>query len=128
MKKKGLSPIPVYHYGASEIYLQRYVNTNNYIALGATVPIKNKKHVASWVNSIQNCYPHIEFHLLGSSSTDITCWTDLTSSDSSTWIMAAINGEPRHIPGRTPEAKIERAVYNIERLKERSSVQQLRIC
>ncbi|HBV97431.1 MAG: hypothetical protein JL50_08330 [Peptococcaceae bacterium BICA1-7] len=48
MRKKGLKPIPVYHYGTDLDYLEKYIiDGNNLIALGGTVPITNKEKVAN---------------------------------------------------------------------------------
>lgn len=122
MKKKGFKPIPVFHYAANEKYLRLYAADTNYIALGATVPIKDKGLVAKWINNLQFKYPNIEFHLLGSSSQKITMWTDIKSCDSSTWIMAAVNGMPKHIKG-----KIEKAKFNISMIQELSQQKQLKL-
>lgn len=114
MKLKGFDPIPVYHYGDSEHYLQLFIKEGNTsIALGNTVPIKDKNKVAAWVNTLTDKYPDIKFHLLGSSSKKITQKTNLHSADSSTWIMMAINGYPKEIKGKTREAKIERAKWQM---------------
>lgn len=115
MLMKGFSPIPVFHYGESEAFLQNYIDRgNDYIALGNTVPIKNKVIVMEWVQTLISKYPGIRFHLLGSSSKKIIQNTDLFSCDSSTWMMMAINGFPKHIMGKDRAAKIERAFYNMK--------------
>ena len=122
MRKKGLNPIPVFHYGSDEKYLKLYSNDTNYIALGATVPIKDKGIVAKWINNLQFRFPNIEFHLLGSSSQKITMWTDIKSCDSSTWIMSAVMGNPKHIRG-----KVQKAKFNIETIQELSQQKQLKL-
>jgi hypothetical protein len=121
MKLKNYSPIPVFHYGDHEDFLKLYINEGcKYIALGNTVPIKNKTIVAEWVNQLCGKYPNIKFHLLGSSSKKVTQNTDLYSVDSSTWIMMALNGYPKEIKGRTREAKIERAKWQMLKIMEES--------
>lgn len=127
MKKKGLNPMPVFHYGADMKYLEMYAEETDYIALGATVPVKDKKIFARWINGLQYKFPHIKFHLLGSSSQEITMMTEIESCDSSSWIMEAINGRPKHIRGTSAEKKIERAIYNLRYLSERSKIEQLRM-
>jgi hypothetical protein len=128
MRKKGYNPIPVYAYGAPEEYLKKYVDDGNvFIALGGTVPVSDKTIVAAWVNSITHKYPYIKFHLLGSSSIEVTCNTDLYSCDSSTWIMQAINGSPKHILGKSRDKKILRAKYNMEWIINQSQYKQLKI-
>jgi hypothetical protein len=119
MKKKGFSPIPVYHYQEDEKYLEYYIKKGErFIALGGTVPEKNKTVVAEWINYIINKYPNIKFHHLGSTSKKIlnNC-PELYSCDASTWIMQAVMGHPQEIAkGMTFEAKLKRAIYNMEQL------------
>lgn len=115
MREKGYKPIPIYHYGENEGVLSRYANQTSYIALGGTVPEKNKSLVADWARMIIWQYPEIRFHLLGSSSNKIIDTCDLESVDSSTWIMQAVMGKPQHIKGKTRQAKIERVKYNLRK-------------
>ena len=115
MREKGYNPIPVFHYGDQSNVLERYVDQTDYIALGGTVPIRDKEKVASWVREIICEYPETKFHLLGSSSPKIIDTCVLESADSSTWFTQAFNGNPKHIKGRSRESKIERAVYNLEK-------------
>lgn len=129
MKMEGFNPIPVYHYGDDESYLQRYVDDGNtYIALGKTVPIKNKNVVKNWVNDLIEKYPNVKFHLLGSSGKIITRNTRIHSVDASTWIRRAIIGFPRHIQGTDRDTKRLRAEWQIReitrRVKEESYVAQ----
>lgn len=119
MKLKNFNPVPVFHYGDHEDYLKLYLKEGcDFIALGNTVPIKDKNVVAEWVNYLIEKYPNVHFHLLGSSSKKITQNTDLYSVDSSTWIMMALNGYPKEIKGRTREAKIERAKWQMLKIME----------
>ena len=118
MKEKGYNPIPVFHYGDDDKTLQRYTNKTDYIALGGTVPIRDKEKVANWTREIIFDYPEIKFHLLGSSSAKIINTCDLESADSSTWFTQAINGKPKHIKGRCRESKIKRAIYNLKQEME----------
>lgn len=114
MRMKGFEPIPVYHYDTDINYLERYLKDGNIsVALGNTVPIKSKTKIAEWINTLTEKYPNIQFHLLGSSSKKITENTKLKSCDSSTWIMQAVMGNPKHIKGKSREAKIKRAKWNM---------------
>ena len=122
MKLKGLNPLPVFHYGDDETYLKLFIKEgNDYIALGNTVPIRNKKLVSAWINDLIEKYPNVKFHLLGSTSKEITKNTDIHSCDSSTWIMMAINGFPKHIKGKTPEGKTERAKWHLKKIMEENA-------
>jgi hypothetical protein len=88
------------------------------IALGGTAKNRSKPTVAAWCSDVIGRYPGINFHLLGSSSRQITGICDLASCDSSTWIIKAFNGKPKHIPGKTRESKIQRAEFNMRELME----------
>jgi hypothetical protein len=121
MRKKGFNPIPCFHYGDDEELLQRYIDDgNDYIALGNTVPVKDKAQVAWWLSVLIQRYPGIKFHLLGSSSEKITSVEGLYSCDASTWVTMAVMGKPPHIKGKTREAKIERAKYWMNEIMRRN--------
>jgi hypothetical protein len=112
MKSKGYSPIPVFHYDDDIEYLQWYVEQGErYIALGSTVPVADKSEVVSWVKYLWMCFPYIEFHLLGSSHPLVLQCAQISSCDSSSWAMMAVNGKPHHIPGKSKKAKVKRAIW-----------------
>jgi hypothetical protein len=114
MQGEGLTPIPVFTYGACESYLQELVEQGHTrIALGGTVPINSKKTVAEWVKLYCWLYPHVKFHLLGSSSLKILDHCDIESVDASTWIMQAVMGKPSHLTSKT-----KRMAYNMTKLLE----------
>lgn len=117
LKKKGYSPIPVVQYGDDHMeWLEKYYHLGErYMALGGTVPIKNKWEVSAYVRMLAWQYQDVKFHLLGSSSRKIIDHCDMYSCDSSTWFMMAINGYPKQIKGTSRKAKIERAVFNLKR-------------
>lgn len=117
MKYHKLNPIPVYHYGDSLDSLHRYVECGERtIALGATVPIKNKALVADWCAELKGQFPTVDFHLLGSCSKKVISCGALSSCDASSWYMMAVNGFPKSIVGRSKCAKIERAKYQMQQM------------
>lgn len=117
LKDNGYNPIPVFHYRSDERILEYYIeNGESYIALGATVPIKNKSIVAEWTQDLCMRYPEIKFHVLGSSSKKILEKCSIYSADSSTWIMQSAMGSPKHI-----SQKIDRLRYNMTETMERVS-------
>jgi hypothetical protein len=119
MRYKGYTPIPVYHYGDDFEYLDYYIEKGEKtIALGGTAKMRSKPTVAAWCADVIGKYPGIDFHLLGSSSRQITDKCDLASCDSSTWIIKAFNGKPKHIPGKSRESKIARAEFNMRELMD----------
>lgn len=119
MRAKGLTPLPVVHYGdglrAVEYYTDLFAKE---IALGATVQIRDKREVARWCAEVKEHFPNVELHLLGSCSQKILQSGAVETCDSSTWYIQAINGRPAAIPGRTREAKITRAEANMRRIME----------
>lgn len=117
MRRKGFSPIPVVQYGEDhEEWLNKYYqNGERFMALGGTVPIKNKWEVSDWVRLLSWQYPEVNFHLLGSSSRKIIDHCDMYSCDSSTWFMMAVMGKPNHIKGTSRQAKMERAKFNLKK-------------
>ena len=120
MKAHGMHPIPVVHYsqGSSEM-LKRYVlNGEKQIALGGTVPIRDKVKVADWCEELKRAHPTASMHLLGSCSEKILQSGAVASCDSSTWYIQAVNGRPKTIPGKSREAKMARAEANMRRIME----------
>lgn len=119
MKNRGLNPIPVFHYNGDEAILEKYIAAGEpLVALGGTVPIKNKYAVAEWARMLCWTYPETRFHLLGSASRKILDHCDLDSADAATWIIGAFMGQPKHIPGNKSEDKIERAKWNMKSTME----------
>ena len=123
MKNKKFKPIPVFHYQENELWLQRYIEDGHtFIMLGGCKPITDEV-VIPWINDIVHRYPDISFHVLGKSSRKIIerC-PAVYSFDSTTWIMQAIMGEPKHIKGKTyKESTIRKASYNMLTMMDRYS-------
>lgn len=112
MLRMGLYPIPVFHYSKenNEALLKSYRMWKcNIIALGGSVKIRDKQVVRNWVIKMIMKYPGQKYHLLGSTSSKITSLCGLTSCDSTSWIMMAKNGYPKHIQGNACEDKKNRA-------------------
>ena len=118
MRELGLSPIPVVHYGDPIRLLELYSVVSAPVALGGTVPIRDKRVVAAWCSEIKRQHPDTELHLLGSNSKAILHSGALASCDASTWYIQAVKGRPTTIPGRDRTAKIQRAEANMRRIME----------
>ena len=119
MRNKGFTPIPVFHYGDDMRVLAYYsLDGAKTVALGGTVPIRDKKVVAEWCSEVKRLYPDTELHLLGSSSQKIIDCGAVSSCDSSAWYTLAVNGKPKSIPGKTRPSKIARAEENMIRTME----------
>ena len=119
MVKAGLNPIPVIHYGENINDVKFYVDVGaDKIALGGTVKIKDKSVVSKWCDEIHENFPDIPLHLLGSCSSKILKNNSLSSCDSCSWYLMAVNGKPSYIHGNTREAKIARAEANMVKIME----------
>lgn len=119
MREKGLSPVPVVHYGEDVAVVRRLAEEGaDLIALGDTVRIRDKNVVAQWCAEIHEQNPGVGLHLLGSSSSKILQSGALSSCDSCAWYLMAINGKPRMIPGKSRTSKMERAEANLLKTME----------
>ena len=120
MWSAALCPIPVIHYGEDLRFIDYYRKgwPPMPIALGGTVPIRDKRVVAAWCAEVKRKYPDAELHLLGSNSGVIRDSGVLASCDASTWYIQAVKGLPRTIPGRDRAAKIQRAEANMRKIME----------
>lgn len=122
MRMKGFDPLPVYHYGEDQRILDHYLAVGaRRIALGGTVPIKNKSLIAYWCKELHSRHSDIDFHLLGSTSKVVLESASVRSCDASSWYVMAVNGYPKAIPGKTRVSKIERAKWQMKNLMELSS-------
>jgi hypothetical protein len=88
------------------------------VALGNTVPIRDKRAVADWCTEMHRRHPGIALHLLGSSSQKILGCGALVSCDSSAWYVMAVNGKPETISGNAMPSKAARAQANMVRIME----------
>ena len=119
MINKGFRPIPVYHYGDDPAVMNFYIAAGaKVVALGNTVPIRDKSEVAQWCKELHAKQPDISLHLLGSCSQKIIDCGAVASCDSSTWYVQAVNGYPKDIPGKEKTSKISRAEANMIRIME----------
>lgn len=119
MNAAGLFPVPVIHYGDDLDLLQYYLAEDvNLVALGGTVPIRDKKLVAEWCSKVKRQCQGVNLHLLGSSSRKIMECGAVESCDSSTWYLMAVNGKPARLPGKGRSSKIARAEANMIRIME----------
>lgn len=119
MNAAGLAPVPVIHYGDDLDYLPYYLAEDvNLVALGGTVPIRDKKVVAEWCSKVKQRCQGVDLHLLGSSSRQIMECGAVESCDSSSWYLMAVNGKPARLPGNRRPTKITRAEANMLRIME----------
>jgi hypothetical protein len=98
MKEAGLKPLPVYHFGEPEEYLERYVKNYSYIALGGTVGIVRKDTVSYFDRLFQNylCdekgFPKLKVHGFGLTSLKHMLRYPWYSVDSTSWVVTGRMG------------------------------------
>lgn len=79
--------IPTFHYGDDWEILDKYVETEDYIALGGLVPIKgNPQKLNSFLSKVFSRHSNIKFHLFGINSIPLIKKFNIFSVDASTWL------------------------------------------
>lgn len=98
MEYYGAKPLPCFHYGEDERYLEYYIANYEYITLGGMVPISNKQLV-NWLDRIWNKYlldgkgkAKLKVHGFGMTSIPLMKRYPWWSCDSSSWIQSASFG------------------------------------
>lgn len=120
MEQLGAKPLPCFHYGEDERYLEHYIKNYEYITLGGMVPISNQQ-LFHWLDRIWGKYltdasgrPRIKVHGFGLTSVPLMTRYPWYSVDSSSWVQLAAHGNI-FIPGygqiatsaRSPNTKVE---------------------
>lgn len=125
MEDLGTRPLPCFHYGEDERYLEYYLQNYEYITLGGMVPIA-KPQLRIWLDRIWSKYltdehglPRIKVHGFGLTRVDLMQRYPWYSVDSSSWVQSANNGGiyiPDHgtifISDDSPQAKDEGRHFN----------------
>lgn len=98
MEELGVKPLPCFHYGEPEEYLEYYVNNYSYITLGGMVPISTPQ-LRLWLDRIWEKYltdgsgrPKIKVHGFGLTIIELMGRYPWYSVDSSSWVQIAANG------------------------------------
>lgn len=98
MERLGAAPLPCYHYGDDERYLEYYISHYEYITIGGMVPISNKQ-LEYWLDRIWATYltdssgtPRCKIHGFGLTSLQLIEDYPWHSVDSSAWVLRAANG------------------------------------
>ena len=94
MEEAGLTPLPVFHSGEDEKYLERYVEQYDYIALGGIASHKNQRQLSHWLDNLFTNYlcnkdgvPVIKTHGFGITRLKILFRYPWYSVDSTSWII-----------------------------------------
>ena len=98
MESHGVTPLPCFHVGEDERYLEWYIKNYEYITLGGMVATSTKQ-VSIWLDRIWDKYltdgsgnPRIKVHGFGVTSVPLMARYPWWSCDSSSWIQAAAFG------------------------------------
>lgn len=125
MESLGVTPLPCFHYGEDERYLEWYVAHYPYITLGGMVAVSTKL-LFPWLDRLFERYltdgagrPKLKVHGFGLTTHDLMTRYPWYSVDSSSWVQIAANGS-LFIPGlgyiaisqHHPNAKVAGAHFN----------------
>lgn len=98
MESYGVRPLPCFHYGEDERYLEWYIERYEYITLGGMVPISTPQLI-HWLDRLWERYlcdssgrPRVKVHGFGLTSLPLMKRYPWYSVDSSTWVMWSANG------------------------------------
>lgn len=98
MEKLGVTPLPCFHYGEDERYLEWYIANYDYITIGGMVPISTPQ-LRLWLDRIWEKYmidgsgrPKIKFHGFGLTTLSLMERYPWYSVDSSSWVQMAATG------------------------------------
>ncbi|MCK4788579.1 MAG: hypothetical protein KAV87_32860 [Desulfobacteraceae bacterium] len=104
MESQGVRPLPCFHYGEDERYLEYYINNYEYITLGGMVPISTKQ-LEMWLDRIWDKYltddtgrAKLKVHGFGLTVTSLMARYPWYSVDSSSWVQIAAMGNV-YLPG-----------------------------
>lgn len=98
MESLGVRPLPCFHFGEDERYLEWYIKNYEYITLGGMVPI-NTPQLYIWLDRIWDRYltdgagrPRLKVHGFGLTNVGLMERYPWYSVDSSSWVQIAANG------------------------------------
>lgn len=98
MESYGVRPLPCFHYGEDERYLQWYMARYDYITIGGMVPISTPQLI-HWLDRLWEEYlcdrsgnPKVRVHGFGLTSLPLMKRYPWYSVDSSTWVQWGSNG------------------------------------
>jgi hypothetical protein len=98
MKKAGLTPIPVFHYGESFKWLERYLEDGEpYIGLGGMGNPSTQQQI-QWLDQVftritdKDGWPIVKTHGFGVASFDLLKMYPWTTCDATSWALTAAYG------------------------------------
>jgi hypothetical protein len=120
MEAQGVRPLPCFHWGEDERYLEHYVANYEYITLGGMVPHSTAENKL-WLDRIWEKYlcdslgkPKLKVHGFGMTSIPLMLRYPWFSVDSSSWVQVGFRGGiilPEmgvfHVSDTSPARKVE---------------------
>lgn len=98
MEQQGVRPLPCFHYGEDERYLEYYIDNYEYITIGGMVPISSKP-LKLWLDRIwekyltdEDGYPRLKVHGFGLTDSILMSRYPWYSVDSSSWAQVSRTG------------------------------------
>ncbi len=98
MERRGVVPLPCYHYGEPPAVLQHYIANYPLVTIGGMVPISTPQ-LRLWLDDIWEKYicdaegvPKVNIHGFGLTSLPLMLRYPWYSVDSSSWVQWAANG------------------------------------
>lgn len=98
MEQLGVRPLPCFHYGEDERYLEHYIANYSYITIGGMVPISTPQ-LFHWLDRIWNKHltdgsgrARIKVHGFGLTSVPLMQEYPWYSVDSSSWVQIGAHG------------------------------------
>jgi len=98
LEKDGLNPLPVFHNGEDMKYLDDYVGSYDYVALGGMVGSKTND---KWLDIIFSKYPDHKFHGFGLTDIALIRKYPFYSVDSTSWFSSQKFGTIMFPNGKT---------------------------
>ena len=143
MEQLGVRPLPCFHYGEDERYLEWYIANYDYITLGGMVPISTPQ-LKLWLDRIWEKYltdgsgrPRLRVHGFGLTTTSLMERYPWYSVDSSSWVQIARTGgmlllpEARviHVSNQSSRRRVEgQHVDTLPPLQRQAVEQKLAAC
>lgn len=138
MERNGVYPLPCFHYGEDERYLEYYVANYEYITLGGMVPISTPQ-LKLWLDRLWDKYltdgngrPRLKVHGFGLTTRSLMERYPWYSVDSSAWVQTAANGGILHpdygliaISENSPSRKIAGQHYDTYSAEEQAEIQRV---
>lgn len=138
MEKQGVKPLPCFHYGEDERYLEYYLANYDYITLGGMVPVATPQ-LKIWLDRLWEHYltdgsgrPRCRVHGFGLTVVSLMERYPWYSVDSSSWVQMAANGAiylPQYgvipISQSSPQAKNEGQHFLNRPIEEQQAIRSI---